>query len=209
MNYHDRSANFGWKSSQSEEHHQYTIPAVLSLLPKEKPLNILDVGCGNGYLANFLSNAGHRVIGIDAAKDGIDIAKRAYPHLKFENRSAYDELGDLFESPVDVIISSEVIEHLYSPDLFLENLHKTLRPGGYLILTTPYHGYLKNLVIGLINGWDKHHDSEREGGHIKFFSEASLSRLLMKNGYLNSTYKNSGRLPFLWKSMVCRAQRSI
>ncbi len=208
MNYHDELANFGWKTSQSQEHHKYTIPAILSLLPKEKPLNILDVGCGNGFLVNTLSSAGHHVIGIDIAQDGIDIARRAYPHLKFEYRSAYGQLNDLFESPVDVIISSEVIEHVYSPSRFLENLFNTLHPGGYLIVTTPYHGYLKNLVIGLVNGWDRHHDSEREGGHIKFFSETSLGRLLTKNGYSNITYKNSGRIPLLWKSMVCRAQRS-
>lgn len=207
MNNHSELTNFGWTSAEKEAHQQYTLPAIMALLPASGPLNILDVGCGNGYLVNYLSEAGHHVVGIDTAEDGIEIARDTYPHLKFQLRSAYERLDDLLGAAVDVIISSEVIEHLYSPQRFLRNMHATLRPGGVLVLTTPYHGYLKNLAISLLNGWDDHHHPEREGGHIKFFSQKSLRQLLVAHRFRDITFRNAGRLPFLWKSMVCRAQK--
>jgi SAM-dependent methyltransferase len=199
--------NFGWTTPEMEPHHEYTIPAILNLLPKDKSLNILDVGCGNGYLVNHLAKMGHHVIGVDIAEDGIRIAKETYPRLRFELHSAYDEFDDLLGIPADVVISSEVIEHLYSPQRFLNNIHHALSPGGYLILTTPYHGYLKNLSMSLFDKWDQHHHPEKEGGHIKFFSERSLSQILTGCGFISITFQNSGRLPFFWKSMVCRAQK--
>jgi SAM-dependent methyltransferase len=209
MTSNDGITKFGWASADEEVHQQYTLPAIMALLPQSKPLNIIDVGCGNGYLVNYLSSAGHHVVGIDTAEDGIEIARDTYPHLKFQLRSAYERLDDLLGAPVDVIISSEVIEHLYYPQRFLKNMYATLRPGGYLILTTPYHGYLKNIAISLFNGWDDHHHPAREGGHIKFFSEKSLHRMLTDHRFGDVTFRNAGRLPFLWKSMVCRAQKEV
>lgn len=209
MHQDDRLTNFGWTTDGPELHHRYTTPAILAFLPKGKHLNIIDVGCGNGYLVNHLSRAGHSVVGIDVAEDGIEIARETYPHLKFQIRSAYEKLDDLPGTPVDVIISSEVIEHLYYPQRFLKNMYRTLRPGGYLILTTPYHGYLKNIAISLLNGWDRHHHPEREGGHIKFFSEKSLHQILSDHRFGNITFRNAGRLPFFWKSMICRAQKEL
>ena len=198
---------FGWTTPDIEPHHQYTIPSILYFLPKGIPLNILDVGCGNGYLVNYFSSIGHHVAGIDIAEDGIKIAQRAYPHLRFELHSAYDCFDDLPVIPADVVIASEVIEHLYSPQKFLKNVYAALRPGGLVILTTPYHGYLKNLGISLFNQWDQHHHPEKEGGHIKFFSQKNLTNILISNQFSDISFRNAGRLPFLWKSMVCRARK--
>ena len=109
---------------------------------------------------------------------------------------------------MDVVVSSEVIEHLYSPQRFLVNVGLTLRSGGSIVLTTPYHGYLKNLALSLANAWDKHHTVAWEGGHIKFFSEKTLTAMLREAGYEQVVFSNAGRMLWLWKSMVCRAVRS-
>lgn len=209
MTSNDGITKFGWTTANEEEHQRYTIPAMLALLPQSQPLNIIDVGCGNGYLVNYLSGAGHCVVGIDIAEDGIEIARDTYPHLKFQLRSAYEKLDDLLGMPADVIIASEVIEHLYYPQRFLKNMYRALHPGGYLILTTPYHGYFKNIVLSLFNKWDYHHHPEREGGHIKFFSEKSLRQMLGDHGFSDVIFRNAGRVPLLWKSMVCRAQKGM
>ena len=108
---------------------------------------------------------------------------------------------------VDLIVSTEVIEHLYSPETFLKTLYKVIRPGGSIILTTPYHGYIKNLALSLANAWDKHHTVDWEGGHIKFFSEKTLSAMLIQTGFSGIKFNNAGRLPWLWKSMVCGAKK--
>lgn len=197
--------SYGWTSAKALDNHTYTLPAIKRLLPGGL-LTILDVGCGNGYIASQMAAMGHNVIAIDASDDGIEIARKAHPEVRFEVCSAYDNLTDVVVE-ADVVVSSEVIEHLYRPKLFLENAFKVLRPGGHLILTTPYHGYLKNLALSLFNRWDKHHTVDREGGHIKFFSEKTLGRMLKVCGFYNVIFHNAGRVRWIWKSMVCRAKK--
>ncbi len=104
----------------------------------------------------------------------------------------------------DTIISTEVIEHLYSPRNYFEFCKNILQKagGGELILTTPYHGYLKNLVLAGTGKMDKHFTVLWDGGHIKFWSVKTLSSLLQESGFSEIRFKGCGRFPFLWKSMM-------
>ena len=197
---------YGWKSTDSLAAHKYILPKVLSLIPRGN-LTIMDIGCGNGYMAGKLAAMGYNVIGVDSAEDGIAIAKQKYPDASFYCRSAYDDLVQICRS-VDLVLASEIIEHLYWPSRFLKNIHKVLKKGGYVILTTPYHGYLKNLAISVFNCWDRHHTIDWEGGHIKFYSEKSLRRILRDCGFSEMHFNNAGRMIYFWKSMVCRAKKS-
>ena len=198
--------NYGWDSSDSLTNHAYTLPAIIDLLPG-KNLTILDAGCGNGFIAGKMAELGHTVVGIDISEDGISIARKTYPAIQFEELSVYDDLRAVAKD-VDIVISSEVIEHLYYPQRYLENLYSVIRPSGWIILTTPYHGYIKNLALSLTNKWDNHFTVNREGGHIKFFSERTLSAILLKYGFDNIIFNNAGRVKWLWKSMICRAQKN-
>ena len=78
----------------------------------------------------------------------------------------------------------EVIEHLYSPRTFAAFVRSILEAngGGRFILTTPYHGYLKNLSIALAGKADRHYSALWEGGHIKFWSRRTLAILLREPG---------------------------
>ena len=197
---------YGWQSANTIAAHKYILPKILSLLPSGK-LTIIDVGCGNGYMAGKLADLGHRIIGVDSATDGIAIAQRSYADIKFYCRSAYEDFRDICPS-ADLILASEVIEHLFWPKHFLRNVHKILKNEGHVILTTPYHGYLKNFLLGLFNCWDRHHTSDWEGGHVKFFSEKTLSRILQDCGFNEINYANAGRVLCLWKSIVCCAKKA-
>jgi len=77
----------------------------------------------------------------------------------------------------------------------------------WFVRVTPYHGYLKNLVISLVGGWDRHFQVERDGGHIKFFSKRTLRRMAEAVGFRNLRFQGAGRLPWLWKSMILVAQK--
>lgn len=77
-----------------------------------------------------------------------------------------------------------------------------LKPGGVLIVSTPYHGYLKNLALSLADKWDDHHTPFWDGGHIKFWSRRTLSEFLRREGFEVLGFHDVGRLPFLWKSVI-------
>lgn len=180
---------------------------VVGFLPKsDQALRVLDVGCGNGHWAGELASLGHDVMGVDGSAARIENATRSVPQARFRCAEIGPTLlADLREDPFDVVVSTEVVEHLYDPAAWAEACFHALRPGGRLICSTPYHGYLKNLAIAVTNGWDHHHHTLRSGGHIKFFSERTLRALLVKAGFETPTFRGAGRLPYLWQSMVMAA----
>ena len=65
-----------------------------------------------------------------------------------------------------------------------------------MIISTPYHGYLKNLVLALTNKWDAHLNPFWDGGHIKFWSRKTISRLLSENGFRVIQFIGSGTITF-------------
>lgn len=200
--------DYGWKSTEATPAHNYLLPAIIDLIQDlGDDLSVLDAGCGNGFVAGILARAGYKVTAIDISEDGIVLARKAYPNVRFEVASVYDDLHSIVNE-VDVVVSSEVIEHLYYPQQFLQNARSIIRPGGHIILTTPYHGYFKNLALSLFNQWDKHFTVGWTGGHIKFFSEKTLSKMLQDAGFSQITFNNAGRVKWLWKSIVCRAQKN-
>lgn len=118
---------YGWESVESLEAHAYSLPALKRLLPK-KALTILDVDCGNGYVTAQLASMGHTVVGVDTSEDGIAIVREAYPNVRFEVHSAYDGLRDVIEA-VDVVVSAEVVEHLFRPKLCWTTPLRSCAPG--------------------------------------------------------------------------------
>jgi 2-polyprenyl-6-hydroxyphenyl methylase/3-demethylubiquinone-9 3-methyltransferase len=165
---------------------------------------VLDVGCGNGALARRLADNGFDVSGVDWDPKAITIAAERIPEGSFST-CVFTEAPPVTD--FDAVVSTEVIEHLFNPNELLEFAHRALRPGGTLIITTPYHGYLKNLAISLIDGWDKHFTSNMLAGHIKFFSRRTLTEALESEGFVVEEFRGAGRVPFLWKSMVLVARK--
>jgi len=122
---------------------------------KNRTLNILDLGCGSGWLTRILSNYGN-VVGIDLS---IEVARKLYPELNFKQVNI---ITDTIEGKNNIVVSSEVIEHLTSEDqeTYINKAFDILEEGGYLVLTTPNkrseadeRSRKKNLNLQPIENW--------------------------------------------------------
>ncbi len=156
-------------------------------------------------MTKAFSDAGLDVTGCDNSKSGIAFAKQAYPNISFSCIGTYDEptiLGKTF----DAVVSAEVIEHLFAPRSLPRFAARVLHPGGHLIITTPYHGYMKNLVLALSGKLDSHFTAVWDCGHIKFWSRRTLAQLLDEEGFEITDFIGVGRVPYLWKSMIVTAR---
>lgn len=167
----------------------------------------MDIGCGNGTLSRDLADAGFEVVGLDPSPSGVACARELVPEGKFYEMGVYDNPSGLPEGCFDVAVSTEVVEHLYIPSSLPKFAHPKLNAGGLLLLSTPYHGYLKNLAIALSGRWDTHHSPNCDGGHVKFWSRRTLTKMLEANGFQVLAFHGAGRLPWLWNSMVLVARK--
>lgn len=201
---------YGWRSTQVPYHWRYLTPTILGLVRKLGISRALDLGSGNGKLCSLLSGVCSLVVGVEYDKSGAEIAAKTYPELTFFNLGVQDDpapILDKFPEMFDAVISTEVIEHLFLPRLLPRFAAAVLKPRGYLIVSTPYHGYIKNIGLALFNKWDHHHTALRDGGHIKFWSRKTLEALLVEEGYEIVSFHGAGRLPWMWKSMVVVARK--
>lgn len=202
--------DYGWSTVEGPPSCGYIAPRMLEILRHLRAHRVLDLGAGNGALCASLAQAGYEVCGVEQDQAGLELARKALPDVPFHRYGVQDDPTLLLrhEAPFDAVVSTEVVEHLYSPHLLPCYGRAVLRNGGYLVVSTPYHGYLKNLALSLLDGWDAHHTPLWHGGHIKFWSRATLSRLLEENGFRVVGFSGVGRLPYLWKSMVLVAQKT-
>jgi 2-polyprenyl-3-methyl-5-hydroxy-6-metoxy-1,4-benzoquinol methylase len=105
------------------------------------------------------------------------------------------------------VVSLEVVEHCYDPRHFARTLYALVDDGGIAVISTPYHGYLKNLALAVAGKWDDHLGPLWDGGHIKFFSIATLRTLLADAGFRDIRFIRVGRIPPLAKSIVAVASK--
>lgn len=208
-----KNYEYAYQDSNLTNAHSFLMAPLLSMLPQPtnpqgQKLRILDLGCGNGSLSNAIAQQGYEVVGIEESPQGCTIAKKNFPDCHFIQASIYDLPYTDIQNSFDVVISVEVIEHLFYPKELVKAAQKCLKPNGQLILTTPYHGYLKNLALAASGKMDKHFHVLWDGGHIKFFSVKTLTNLLKTEDYTDINFKFAGRLPYLWKSMLCSCRKA-
>jgi ubiquinone biosynthesis O-methyltransferase len=123
-----------------------------------KGLKVLDVGCGVGVFSEAIAKEGAEVVGIDP---GANLLKAAEIHKKETMKTHPDlKITYLFESieehaknhegEYDVVVASEVIEHVPDQDEFIKNCVKTLKPGGSISITTLNRTIISFLLAQLL-----------------------------------------------------------
>ena len=139
--------DYGFHHTGSSHMHRHFLPPLFDLCGEllRPGARVLDVGCGNGFTAGQFLKRGCEVVGVDLSESGVELARRTYPSARFEVMDADEHLLENLEcAPFDIVVSTEVIEHLYAPRPYIRGCYSALTPGGRFICSTPYHGYLKN-----------------------------------------------------------------
>lgn len=203
-------SGYKFRDEQNCCSHAYLVPALTGILDNHaaqfREKSCFDLGCGNGSMANLLSQQGWAVAGVDPSSDGIKIANAKFPGLKLEVGSAYEDLEAKY-GQFPLLISLEVVEHVYSPRKYMKAAFDLVEGGGIAVFSTPYHGYLKNIALAVTGKMDKHFTALWDHGHIKFWSIETLGELAREAGFKDLEFHRVGRIPQLAKSMVMVAKK--
>lgn len=200
---------YQYKDAQPTWANAYLWPVVQKIVKPTESITrprAFDLGCGSGATADMLSKLGFEVTGVDTSESGIALAKRTYPQCRFELGSAYDDLAQKYGT-YPIVVSLEVVEHLYDPRHYARTLFDLVETGGTAIVSTPYHSYTKNLALALTGQMESHFTALWDGGHIKFFSMKTLRILLEEAGFSDVYFVRVGRIPPIAKSMVAVARK--
>ena len=201
----------GYHHGQGVSHTDaYLLPPLLAELagagfaPRE--WWVFDLGCGAGSMAAALTRHGSRVTGVDSSADGVWLANETHFGLELRQGSAYDDLAAVY-GRFPAVVSLEVMEHVFFPRQYARCLAQLLELGGVALISTPYHGYWKNLALAATGKLDRHFTALRDYSHIKFWSIRTLTALLEEAGLTVTHVRRIGRVPALAKSMNVVARR--
>lgn len=162
---------------------------------KEKNIRsetVVDVGCGSGALWPYIADRFHHYIGVDIE-----------PYAGFPGSGQFVRCNlESYQIPLppastDVVVAVETIEHLENPRAFFRELKRLLKPGGWLVVTTPNQlSLLSKLTLCLKNQFNAFQDSSYPA-HITALLEIDLCRIATEAGFsdINVSFNLQGRIP--------------
>lgn len=179
------------------------IEFFLDFLKDQKGCKVLDVGSQNGILCHQLLQRGYEPYGIDIVEELIGKSRSEYPQISFQLTDCEQKLP-FDEGFFDVVWAGDIIEHIRFTDVFINEVNRVLKIGGFFVLTTPMHNRLKNLIIALYN-FERHFNPEFP--HLRFYTLKSLQSVLEKRGFCIKFVKYIGRIAPLANSMCVVAEK--
>lgn len=168
----------------------------LSLL-KDLNLNgsILDFGCGQGRFLSMLSGMKFK----DMA--GADLMSRPmeFPASYQWIQENLNNKLSLKEDSFDVIVAIEVLEHLENPRAVVRELKRLLKPGGYLIMSTPNNESIRSIFSLIFKGHFVSFLERDYPAHITALTSLDIKRILTENNFhgINFYYIKKGLIPAL------------
>lgn len=176
----ERSRDLVTIPSVEEFSYRTILPHLDKLLKKGK--KVLDIGCGNGSLSFFAASHHCKVLGIDVSNKAISGCRLNAQKLGFNERLKFEVNN--FDNPqleintkFDLVICSEVLEHLKNDTQALKRIYDLLKPGGKLFLSTPsVNAPLHNFRLILF----KKDYFDEEVGHLRRYDLQQLTLLLKR-----------------------------
>jgi 2-polyprenyl-3-methyl-5-hydroxy-6-metoxy-1,4-benzoquinol methylase len=141
----------------------------------DKNAAILDVGCGNGAFLKSLADSGHKHLSAADIENNLTLLS---PDRFMELDLSFDKLP-VPDASFDAITAWEVIEHLENPHNFIREVHRTLKHGGYFIVSIPNPFHLMSRLLFLKRGnmprWTKRNN------HITVFTKDLIWKSFMRD----------------------------
>jgi SAM-dependent methyltransferase len=165
------------------------------------PERMLDVGCGDGRLAREIKQVLPRVV-----VHGCDLSVAALNRAEgLDRRYAVDLNVDRLPEPdgsLDLVVASEVLEHVIDPGQAVAEFHRVLRPGGHILITVPNVAFWRFRLEALRGGVPS---VTADARHLHSFNAALLNALVVREGFeivtvtgLRQRYESLVALGFTW-----------
>jgi 2-polyprenyl-3-methyl-5-hydroxy-6-metoxy-1,4-benzoquinol methylase len=184
--------------------HKRRFDSTIFLLRKAFPsgsFKLLDIGCGKGYITNQIKKvfSNSEVSGFDYSLSAIEFACRNFKEIDFYVADAYNP--PFSENYFDIIVCNNLWEHVPDPIFLLSKISKILKPGGYLIVSTPNRYQLKNILRVLIgkriNLISKHHVTEYSIGQVEEqLKFANYKTIMIYSPHIVFPFKDKNKLKF-------------
>lgn len=159
----------GSSGSELDEMKRRTFSGYLELLGRHRRRGgrLLDVGCALGAFMAAARDRGYETVGVDVNPHAVERTGARFPEVYL---GSIEKL-DLEPSSYDVVVMTDVIEHVNAPASFLQRARRLLKPGGHLLLTTPDTASLSCALMG--RRWP-HYKLE----HLFYFNERTMRHCL-------------------------------
>jgi len=163
--------------------YRFAINAIKNIRNKDEAFSLLEIGTGSGYFLSFIhSEFPHASLaGIEYDPRLLEVTKEKVPFANCLKGNA--EVFDFGDEKFDVIVSFQVIEHLYEPEAMLHRVKNHLKPNGIFILTTPNLDGFGARIMG--KKWHGYRDD-----HVSLKGYNDWRALLEKSGF-SATYCGS------------------
>ncbi|NPV01305.1 MAG: class I SAM-dependent methyltransferase [Brevinematales bacterium] len=143
------------------------IEKIMKTNPVKNP-KIIDLGCGPGHLCKSIHEKGFPVIGVDISENSLKLVReKGIPTIKAD----LQEKLPFKDDELDILVASEVVEHIFDTETFMSELKRVMKPGGSIIITTPNVASLARRFL-LFFGKNPYLDYKLSGtaGHVRYFT---------------------------------------
>jgi 2-polyprenyl-3-methyl-5-hydroxy-6-metoxy-1,4-benzoquinol methylase len=154
---------------------------ILRWLAQMPPAKILDLGCSGGLLSDRVRALGHTVTGVDIVELPT-VGDRVDRFIQGDlDKGLPREIDG--EGPFDVVLAADVLEHVRSPELVLDQCREVLTPRGVLVASVPNFGHWYARTRTGLGRFDYDQRGIFDNGHVRFFTRSGFLRRLRAAGF--------------------------
>ncbi|HSV94362.1 MAG TPA: class I SAM-dependent methyltransferase [Spirochaetia bacterium] len=166
-----------------------------------RKVSVLDIGCGDGIYEKLLSQEcfeDSNFIGVDFSKKQLSKAKQYF------NKTYCVDLDSqklpIKNNSIDIVICSEVLEHVFFPEKIISEASRVLKPGGTLIFSTPNVASLQTRLSLFFSGFSPMINYKNNKEHIRFYSLIDIRQLFKEKLIIKKEHGIGSALFDYWNS---------